>query len=397
MPGICRLRVPCSTLAWACCALLFAVASTCPVAADSRADAIAGLLQPYVDHQTLAGAVALVADRDRVLDVVTVGWADIAAKRPMQADCLFGIASMSKPMTAFALMMLVDEGKVSVEDPVEKYLPEFRGQMFIAEQDDLHVLLKRPQRPLRVRHVLSHTGGLLYKSPMEAPTFDALTLRDAVRAIAMLPLQFEPGTKYLYSSAGIAVAARIVEVVAEKPFEKFIAQQLFHPLGMVDTTFVPSADQASRVATLYRAKPDKSGLEAAHAARFSYPLDNSQRQPVPGSGLFSTAADVARFCQMILRRGEHDGKRLLWQPSFDAMISRQTPPELKSDYGFGWDRLKDNRIGHGGSFQTYMIVDYPRGLIYILLMHQDGPWLHAEGKQIWPRFQALVLQLYASK
>ncbi|MDB6007329.1 MAG: hypothetical protein JWR15_4316, partial [Prosthecobacter sp.] len=157
---------------------------------------IAGTLQPFVDDQVLAGAVTLVADKDKVLDVSTVGWADIAARKPMTKDAMFWIASMSKPITATAFMMLVDEGKVSLDDPVEKFLPEFKGQMVIAEKDKDHVLLKKPKHPITVRNVLSHTSGLAFKSAVENPTLDMLPLRVAVLSYAAAPLEFEPDTKY---------------------------------------------------------------------------------------------------------------------------------------------------------------------------------------------------------
>ena len=129
--------------------------------------AIAAALQPFVDSHTLAGAVTLVADKDKVLSLDAVGYMDVAAKKPMRTDCLFWIASMSKPMTATGLMMLVDEGRVSLDDPVEKYLPEFQGQMLAAEQSPDHVLLKKPAHPITVREVLSHTSGLPFMSRIE--------------------------------------------------------------------------------------------------------------------------------------------------------------------------------------------------------------------------------------
>ena len=162
----------------------------------------------------LAGAVVLVADKNRVLDVEAVGYADVAAKKPMQTDCVFWIASQSKPITAAALMTLVDEGKVKLDDPVEKYLPEFNGQMVVAERDKDHVLLRKPKHPITVRNVLSHTSGLPFASPIEKPTLDLFPLECRVRSYAMLPLEFEPDTKNTYANAGINTAGRIVEVVS---------------------------------------------------------------------------------------------------------------------------------------------------------------------------------------
>ena len=150
-------------------------------------------VQPFVDSHSLAGAVMLVADKDRVLSLEAVGFSDVASGKALKTDALFWIASQSKPITATALMMLVDEGKLTLDDTVEKHLPEFRGQWLAVERDDHHVLLKKPGHPITVREILSHTGGLPFSSPMEQPTLDMLPLGMAVRSYAMSPLQFEPG------------------------------------------------------------------------------------------------------------------------------------------------------------------------------------------------------------
>ena len=195
-------------------ATLFILSILALCVAPLDAQEIAPRLNPFVEAHTLAGAVVLVADKDRVLDVEAVGYADIANNRAMAADSLLWIASQSKPITATAFMMLVDEGKVKLDDPVKKYLPEFGNLWLAAESDDQHILLKRPHRPITVRDVLTHTSGLPFSSAMETPTLDGLTLRDAARSYAMTPLMTEPGAKYQYSNAGINTAARIIEVVS---------------------------------------------------------------------------------------------------------------------------------------------------------------------------------------
>src|SRR5579872_2625485 len=186
----------------------------------------AAALQPYIDRHVLAGAVTLVATKDKVLSQEAVGFMDVKAGTPMRPDALFWIASQSKPITATAVMMLVDEGKIALDDPVEKYLPEFKGQMVVAESDANHVLLHKPVHPITVRNVLSHTSGMKFSSPMEQPTLDGLTLKDAVRSYAILPLQFEPDSKYQYSNAGINTAARILEVRSGMKYEEFLQKRL---------------------------------------------------------------------------------------------------------------------------------------------------------------------------
>lgn len=336
----------------------------------SSSEQIAAALQPFVDRQTLAGAVALVADKDQTLCVETVGFADIAAKKPMPADAVFWIASQSKPITATALMMLVDEGKVKLDDPVAKYLPEFKELWRAAEQDQEHLLLKRPAA-ITVRQVLSHTSGLPFKSALEEPTLDLLPLAVAVRSYAMTPLIFEPGTKYQYSNAGINTAGRIIEVASGMPYEEFLAQRLFEPLGMRDTTFWPNEEQLSRLAKSYKPGPGGAGLEETTVTQLKYPLDDRGRKPMPAGGLFSTAADVARFCQMVLRGGEYGGKRFLSESAVREMTSRQTPETVKEQYGLGW-ATGGGVYGHGGAYATNMSIDPKRGLITVFMVQHAG-------------------------
>ena len=334
-------------------------------------NSIAAVLQPYVDRHALAGAVTLVASRTEVLAQDAVGWADIAAQKSMQPDTVFWVASQTKPITATALMMLVDEGRVATEDPVEKYLPEFKGQMVIAEQDADHVLLRKPGHPPTVREVLSHTSGLPFSSPMEQPTLDVLPLGSAVRSYALLPLQTEPGSKYAYSNAGINTAGRILEVVSGMPYEKFLQTRLFRPLGMKDTTFWPNAKQTQRLAKSYKPDAGKSGLEETPITQLQAPFANRRRGPIPGGGLFSTAPDLGRFCQMILNGGVLNGKRYLSEAGVKQMSSKQTGSKVADEYGFGWGVNADG-FGHGGAYSTNMVINLRRGLVLVWMVQHAG-------------------------
>jgi CubicO group peptidase (beta-lactamase class C family) len=351
-------------------------------------------LQPFVANHTLAGAVMLVASKDKVLGLEAVGYADVAAKRPMQTDCLFWIASMSKPITATALMMLVDEGKVNVDDAVEKYLPEFKGQCLAVEQDRHRVLLKKPRHPITVRNVLSHTSGLPFKSPMEQPTLDLLPLAQAVRTYAVSPLQFEPDSKYQYSNAGINTAGRIIEVVSGMPYEEFLVKRLFAPLGMKDTCFRPNPEQLRRLAKSYKPNAAQTGLEETTIGQLKYPLDTATRQPMPAGGLFSTATDLSLFCRMILGGGEFGGKRYLSEKSLHQMTSSQTGP-LPEGYGFGWstDRKPGAPFGHGGAYSTNMQIDPTRQLVMIFLVQHAG-WANNTGNQVLSAFQQAAVRAF---
>ena len=351
--------------------------------------AIAAALQPFVDKHTLAGAVTLVADKDRILSVNTVGYADIAAGKPMAADALFWIASQSKPITATAFMMLVDEGKVKLDDPVEKYLPEFHGQWLAVEQDGDHMLLRKPRHPITVREILSHTSGLPFASAAEKPTLDLLPLRVGALTYAMSPLQFEPGTKYQYANAGLNTAGRIIEVKSGMPYEEFLDRRLLRPLGMKDTTFWPNEEQLRRLAKSYKPNHDGTGLEETTVTQLRYPLNDRGRQPMPAGGLFSTARDLARFCQMMLNDGVFEGKRYLSHAAIHELTRKQTADSLQVGYGLGWS-TGGGSFGHGGAYATGMNIDRNRGLITIFNVQHAG--FPGNGRQSYDAFKRAAEQ-----
>ena len=347
------------------------------------ADSVAAIVGPAIEKRHLAGAVVLVTDRDKPLLLDAAGRADIANDRPMAADSLFWIASMTKPMTAAALMILVDEGKVSLDDPVAKHLPEFRDLWAVAEKGPERMVLERPARPITIRDILSHTSGLPFKSAVEEPTLDLAPLSIGARSYTQSPLLFQPGTGYLYSNAGINTAGRIIEVVSRVPYEEFMEQRLFRPLGMSDTTFRPTAAQIERLATPYRANQDATDLEATRVAQLKYPLDAADRQPMPGGGLFSTADDCGRFCRMMLGGGMFGGTRVLSEAAIAELTRRQTPPGLKESYGLGFTVGADGTYGHGGAHATNMTIDPTRGIAVVWLVANAGSppeWKACEGQ-----------------
>ena len=360
-------------------------------AAAGSSQQIAGALQPFVDNHTLAGAVTLVASKDKVLSLDAVGFADVAAKKPMQTDCLFWIASQSKPITAAALMILVDEGKVNVDDPVEKYLPEFKGQMVSLKQDNGSVLLKKPKHPITVKNILSHTSGLPFASPIERPTLDLFPLATRVRSYAAQPLNAEPDSKYQYSNAGINTAGRIIEVVSGMPYEEFLDKRLFKPLGMKDTTFWPTGEQLNRLAKAYKPGPDKKGLEETPISQLKYPLDDRQRQPMPAGGLFSTATDLSIFFRMVYGGGVFGGKRYLSEQAVTQMTSKQTG-DLPNGYGFGFSAGGDN-VGHGGAYSTNSNIDKKHKIITIFLVQHAG-WPKG-GEKSQSAFQKAAVDTFA--
>lgn len=347
----------------------------------------AAALQPFVDSHQLAGAVVLVATPDRILSVGAVGYSDVAGAVPMKTDALFWIASISKPVTATALMMLVDEGKVALDDRVAQYLPEFHNQMLVVERRRDRIVLQASPHPITVREILSHTSGLVTRSPLENE-LDVLPLRIGTITYGLSPLRFSPGTKYEYCNAGINTAGRVIEVVSGVPFEEFLQTRLFDPLGMKDTTFWPDEAQLARLARSYKPGPKDQGLEEIRITQLTYPLtDRTKRHPYPAGGLFSTASDLAIFCQMIAHGGSFEGRRYVSEPAVRAMTSTQTGKLLnrgrrEHGYGLGWftsryarendGPLIPGRCGHGGAYGTSISFDPERGLITVLLVQHAG-------------------------
>ncbi len=358
-----------------------------PAPAQAAEPRVAEVLQPFVERGKLAGAVVLVASPERTLDLEAVGYSDVAAKTPMKPDDLFWIASMSKPMTASALMMLVDEGKVRLDDSVEKILPEFRGQMVVAEKGDGRLVLKKPAHPITVRNVLSHTSGLVGRSPLEGK-LDSLPLKIGAITYGLSPLQFEPDSKYEYCNPGINTAGRIIEVVSGMPYEDFMQTRLFDPLGMKDTTFWPTESQEKRVAKSYKPSATRDGFVEIPVDQLTYPLtDRTKRHPYPAGGLYSTAADVAAFGRMILGGGALDGKRLLSESAVRQMTSTQTGDltnkgKGEQGYGLGFMTSRKSpgaggpavpgRCGHGGAYSTNLEIDPQRKLVLVYMVQRAG-------------------------
>lgn len=342
---------------------LHAQAVPAPVSASTSPHPFASVFQPLVDNHVMAGAVFLIANKDQVLDEETVGYADIEANKPMSTHNEFWIASMTKPLTAVALMMLVDEGKVSIDDPVEKYLPEFKGQMVQGPSGGPPVAASHP---ILIREILSHTSGM-----PNLPDDFATPLAERVKGYGHTPLASQPGTKFVYVNAGINTVGRIVEVVSGKPYEQFLQERILTPLGMTDTTFWPSEKQLARLASAYQATPDGKGL--LKAPRPLTPLPGEPRLfAFPAGGLFSTAEDMLKFCRMMLQGGTYKGKRYISPQSIASMTRAYTTPATGGSYGLGW-MITSNAFGHDGAFKTRMTIVPSEGLVEIFMVQLAKP------------------------
>jgi CubicO group peptidase (beta-lactamase class C family)/predicted glycoside hydrolase/deacetylase ChbG (UPF0249 family) len=335
--------------------------------------AISQRMGRFVSDHEIAGAVTLVATPDRIVHLDATGMADIALNKPMQPDAIFWIASMTKPITATAVLLLQDEGKLSVDDPVENYLPEFKGTKTADGKT----------AQLTIRYLLTHTSGM---GEVTADQARGITkLAGLIPLYAAKPLAREPGTKWVYCQSGINTAGRIVEVVSGESFDQFLAHRLFGPLGMKDTTFYLSEQQLPRLATSYR-RTGKGELEATqNVILYGKSATSRDRFPAANGGLFSTAFDYARFCQMILNGGELGGRRFVKPESVKLMTTIQTG-ELTTGFtpgngwGLGWcvirkpegitAMLSSGTFGHGGAYGTQAWIDPAKRRIYLLLVQR---------------------------
>src|SRR5688500_5900723 len=230
---------------------LFATSSSAAEFDFAKLEAIAPRMQKFVDEGVIAGAVTVVGNAQGIQQLDAVGYQNLESKQEMPRNALFRIASMTKPITAIGIMILQDEGKLSVEDPVEEHLPEFKGQMLLVKKDDGTLALVKPKRPITIRDLLTHTSGLPGGFPAGYSDLyftRHLTLKEATLAQSQRPLDFEPGSKWAYCNAGIDALGRITEAASGQPFEDFLRERVFEPLDMEDTTFYPSEEQLSRLA-----------------------------------------------------------------------------------------------------------------------------------------------------
>lgn len=369
----------------ALCLLLVGLCGRTAVAGDAQAK-LPTVMQKFVDAGQISGAVTVVGRRDGIISCQAVGLRDVAANDPMRADSLFRIASMTKPITSLGLLLLMEEGKLAVDDPVEKHLPEFRGQWLVAERTAASLKLKRPARKITLRDLLTHTSGLPGKPPeglADLYVARQRTLSEAILAQSQQPLEFEPGSKWAYCNLGMDTLGRVIEVVAGEPYERFLQRRIFQPLGMCDTTFFPTAAQLQRTAAIYEIRNGK--LTAVEKCIIG-PTQNA-RYPIPAGGLFSTGPDLAKLYQTLLCGGRC-GKQQLVAAETIALMTRVHSGELKAGFvpgtGFGLGvgvvrtpegvtaMLAPGTFGHGGAFGTQGWIDPQQNLFVIMLIQRTG-------------------------
>jgi CubicO group peptidase (beta-lactamase class C family) len=353
------------------------------------------VMQQYVDEKKLAGMVTLVARNGKIVHFDKFGMADIRAKKPMQTDSLFRIYSMTKPITSTAVMMLFEEGRFRLTDPVYQYIPFFKDVKVLDSSVNSVKRLIEPDRPITIRDLLTHTAGLsygfddnfyideLYRKDMWAKMDKGpgMNLAEMVAEIAKIPLAFHPGTNFHYSTA-VDVLGYLVQVVSGIPFEDFLQLRIFDPLGMADTAFYVPPEKVGRFTVVYglEGKGDLKVSEAIKGSRYLKP----PKAPSGGGGLVSSTLDYLRFCQMLLNRGEFEGARLLGRKTVELMTLDHLPAGVNcfgnphEGFGLGVSVIRDlakyqnlgsvGIYGWGGAATTNFWIDPKENLIGILML-----------------------------
>ena len=361
---------------------LFSLVAAHTLLLAQQADRFAGVaprMQEFIDKGEASGIVTLIAGKDRILHIGAAGKTDMDGERKMRTDDIFWIASMSKPITAVCIAILADDGKLSFDDPLAKHLPEF-AEVMVSENGQR----TKPSRPITLRDVLTHTSGLGEMTNREPH----LTLAETSKRLSQQPLRFQPGSRWAYSTAGIDILGRMVEVAGGVPFDQFLQKRVLDPLGMKDTSFWIAPEKQPRYARSYRWNAQAGKLEQTTIPYlYKTAVTDRDRPPLGGAGLFSTAEDIARFYQMMLGGGSLHGKRIL-KPATVAEMTRKQTGELTARPGMPWGLgfsvvddsakmaansvLSTGSFGHGGAFSTQSWADPTRNLIWIVMFQRDG-------------------------
>jgi CubicO group peptidase (beta-lactamase class C family) len=366
-------------------------------------------MQKLIDNNRIAGGVFVVARRGKVVQFEACGMMDIESGKPMKRDTIFRFYSMSKPITSVAAMILYEQGKIRLDDPVSKYIPQFKGLKVVADPDAEEIEKVEAKREMTVRDLMRHTSGLtygifgdtavdkLYRKSIQLGG-NRTTLENMTKNLAEIPLLYQPGTKWHYS-VSTDVLGRIVEIASSQTLDKFFAERIFEPLGMEDTAFFVPQEKMHRFATNYGPKPEGGlrPIDKPETTRYS-------RMPAflsGGGGLVSTAGDYMRFCLMLLNKGQFGSRRLLKTETVEMMTKDQLPEQAfpigtgdRAGVGFGLgfsvrvekSGQSSSRIGEygwGGMASTHFWIS-PNDEIAVVVLTQHIPFSNRAERALKP-------------
>lgn len=372
-------------------------------------------MQDSVENEVVVGCAAQITQGGETIFLESFGYLDPAGSRSLRTDDVVCIYSMSKSITTTAAMMLMEDGRLGLDDPVSMYIPEF-AEVQVAhwpegrERTADTMELIAPERPITVRDLILHTSGLGYSFTVESalkPAYmghwqDQDTLESAIVRVSKIPLARQPGTEFLYG-LNSDVLGRVIEVASGQPFEVYLQEQLFDPLGMVDTRFAPGPPERTMPLAIKRNRD--GALIRGSAGMEGNENPTRKRLALGGQGLFSTLADYTRFCQMILGQGSLDGTRYLTRRTVAFMTQNHLGPNIKAGgmqfgMGFGIEAPMatsrglrgGGRLSWSGAASTFFFID-PRQELTAVYVTQLMPWNGALGRQ----FQAAVLESMAQR
>ena len=369
-------------------ALAFAGFAAAPV--DSGTHFAADALKPYVESGELPGAIS-VFYQDGKQEVACVGYADVAKKRPITLDDVYMQCSQTKGFCGVTIAILVEEGKISLDDPVAKYLPEF-GTLWVktSEKNGVRTLTKA-KNTLTVRMVLNHTGGFEF----ELPSFHAMggwsrrmPLRSVAAMAAALPIKFEPGTRQSYSNVGIDIGAAVVEKVSGKRWEDFLKERVLDPLGMKDSGFWPTEAQLAKQVHLYACRKGKPAAWQSCNPSMQRPYGDDRVFSSAGAGLWTTARDQLKFYKMLMNLGVgENGVRILKEETVKSILAVSTRPKGLGGYSLGLSAPEEDGedawFGHGGAWGTNCMVNWHKKQLKLWAVQLTGgprPWDAARAK-----------------
>ena len=375
---------------------------------SERLQRVGAFVERLQSQGQIAGAVTAVVRHGKLVHLEAQGYGDLEARRALRTDDIFALASMTKPIATVGVLMLLEEQRLLLSDPVEKYLPEFRDpKVAVAKADAPGGYIVVPaERSITIHDLLIHRSGVASTSgPAGAALREAqralpadAVLADRIKALASVPLNFQPGTQWQYG-ASTDVLGRVIEVISGQTLDVFLRERIFVPLGMVDTGFTVPPEKLSRLAAIYAAAPGKGLAKSAQQA-------TDTKSFSAAGGLFSTAPDYLRFCQMLLNGGVLDGRRLLGRKSVELMTARHSDPIplsfLRGQYfGLGVAVQKDDgdsgllsspgTYGWSGAYNTYFRID-PKEQVILLLLVQRSP---ANNLDLQYGFHNVVMQAVA--
>ena len=363
-------------------AMAFAGFAAEPV--DSGTHFAADALKPFVENGQLPGAISVFYNNG-VAEIACVGYADVAKKRPITMDNVYMQCSQTKGFCGVTIAILVEEGNISLDDPVSKYLPEF-GTLWVqtAEKDGVRTLTKA-KNVLTIRMCLNHTGGFEF----ELPNFKEMggwsrrmPLRSVAAMAAACPIKFEPGTKQSYSNVGIDIGAAVVEKVSGKRWEDFLKERVLDPLGMKDSGFWPGEERLANQIHLYRCRKGKPAVWQSCNPSMQRPYSDDRVFSSAGAGLWTTARDQLKFYKMLMNLGMgENGVRILKEETVKSILAVSTRPKGLGGYSLGLFAPEtdedDAWFGHGGAWGTNCTVNWHKKQLKLWVVQLTGgprPW-----------------------